>query len=652
MSLKSWIGVLRSAANRAPAQRRLRKRRFARPLRIEGLEDRSMLSFVAPVSYSGGGSLAGDFNNDGRLDLAGVRNGAISVLLGNASGTFQAAVGSAAITGKLDDSGDFNADGRLDLVGTSASGISLFLGNGNGTFQAARNTSIAGKTLDTAAGDFNGDGRLDLGAASYTVSTSSCNVSPCRPRPIYTGFVRVFLGSGDGSFSSPVKQQLGGSFPTPSLLSTSLRLDDFNEDGRDDLAIASSNRIYLALGNDNGLLPEEPGSVANGSGDLETFTAADINGDSHLDLVTGNWSLPTDVRVHLGRGDGTFNSPIVTSLEGRLPNELAAGDFNGDGQLDLAAASNTSCATDVGINCTTSSDNVRLTVLLGQGDGGFTMQDGGLSIPAGLPNEAVSVAAGAFNGDAFTDVVFQLGDTVLLLRNDGIWPELPPLLPSLSISDATVIEGNTGTRLATFTVTLSPASNQPVTVSYTTANGTATSGSDYLATAGTLTFAPGQTSKIISVSAVGDRLGEVNETFGVVLSNADGAVIADATAVGTIADDEPRIRISDASSKEGKSGTKTFTFTVSLSAASDVPVTVDFGTADGTDGNAAASGIDYVATEGTLTFAAGQTSKTVTVQVKGDKKSEPDEIFYINLSGSLNALIEDEQGIGTIVNDD
>ena len=147
----------------------------------------------------------------------------------------------------------------------------------------------------------------------------------------------------------------------------------------------------------------------------------------------------------------------------------------------------------------------------------------------------------------------------------------------------------------------------------------------------------------------GDRVGEPNETFLVNLSGATGgAVIIDGQGVGTIVDDEPRISISDVARTEGNSGTTLFVFTVTLSAASDVPVTVNFATANGT----AKAGEDYDAKSGTLTFAPGETSKTITIVVKGDKKKEANETFFVNLSGAVGALILDGQGLGTILDDD
>lgn len=221
--------------------------------------------------------------------------------------------------------------------------------------------------------------------------------------------------------------------------------------------------------------------------------------------------------------------------------------------------------------------------------------------------------------------------------------------PLVSIGDVSVTEGHTGTRTAAFTVTLSAASGEPVTVAFATADGTATAGGDYQAAFGTLTFAPGETTKTVSVPVIGDRLGEPSETFLVNLSGATGgAVVTDGQGVGTIVDDEPRISIGDVAKKEGNGGTTLFAFTVTLSAASDVSVTVNFATADGT----AAAGEDYDAAFGTLTFAPGETSKTITVVVRGDKKREADETFSVNLSGAVGALTVDGLGLGTILDDD
>ena len=156
-------------------------------------------------------------------------------------------------------------------------------------------------------------------------------------------------------------------------------------------------------------------------------------------------------------------------------------------------------------------------------------------------------------------------------------------VPTISISDVTLAEGNAGTATATLNVALSAASSQTVTVNYATANGTAIAGADYQAAGGTLTFSPGQTVKSISVPVSGETLVELNETFSVNLSGAQNATILDSQGVATITnDDSASLSINDVTLAEGNAGTTSFTFTVTLSAAVDAPATVSFATADGT----------------------------------------------------------------------
>src|SRR5262249_42389370 len=223
--------------------------------------------------------------------------------------------------------------------------------------------------------------------------------------------------------------------------------------------------------------------------------------------------------------------------------------------------------------------------------------------------------------------------------------------PRISVNDVTVNEGNTGTRPGNFIVTLSVPYDVPVTIGYTTANDTATSGSDYQAASGTLTIPAGQTSGTITVQVSGDRLGELNETYFVNLSNPNYGVITDSQGACTIVDDEPRISIKDVTKYEGrKSQTTQFTFTITLSAAYDQAVTMSYRTVDGT---ARTSNNDYVSKTGTLTFKPGETTKTITVDVKGDRKWEASETFYLDLFGlSSNALFTRSRGVGTILNDD
>jgi probable HAF family extracellular repeat protein len=265
----------------------------------------------------------------------------------------------------------------------------------------------------------------------------------------------------------------------------------------------------------------------------------------------------------------------------------------------------------------------------------------------------------------YGDALFEADETFTVQLYQGLWSEYPEAVgapgigtilnddqnvPLVTIGDVSVAEGNSGPRTATFTVSLSAPSSQTVTVNFATANGTATA-ADYQARSGTVTFAPGETTKTITVAVNGDRLGEANETFFVNLSGATNATLTDGQAVGTIIDDEPRVSIGDVTKSEGRKGQTTlFTFTVTLSAAYDQPVTVSFATRNGT---AKTSNNDYVARSGTITFAPGETTKTVTIEVKGDDRREANEYFYVDLFGlSSNALFTKNRALGTILNDD
>jgi hypothetical protein len=221
--------------------------------------------------------------------------------------------------------------------------------------------------------------------------------------------------------------------------------------------------------------------------------------------------------------------------------------------------------------------------------------------------------------------------------------------PSLRINNVSVSEG-TGSTVATFTVTLTGTSDRTITVQYATANNTATAALDYTAASGTLTFPPGTPSQPVAVAVLGDVLDEASETYFIDLSGAVNAGIADTRGVGTITDNDPTpsLVISDVSVAEGNTGTIGAVFTVTLSAVSGRTVTVAYATAN----NTAVAPSDYTSTSGTLTFAPGSTSLQVTVLVNGDTLVEPNESFYVNLSGATNASIADSRGVATIVNND
>jgi len=224
--------------------------------------------------------------------------------------------------------------------------------------------------------------------------------------------------------------------------------------------------------------------------------------------------------------------------------------------------------------------------------------------------------------------------------------------PTISINDVAHSEGDPGTTDYDFTVSLSSASSQTITVNAATADSTATvADSDYTVVPSTqLTFAPPTTTQHLHVLVNGDTKFEPIESFFVNLTSPTNATIADNQGLGTINNDDaqPTISINDVSVNEGNAGTTSAGFTVSLSNASSQTITVNYATADGT----ATAGNDYVAATGTVTFTPGQTSQPLSVSVNGDLLNEADVTFKVNLSAATNATIADNQGLGTIVDDD
>jgi hypothetical protein len=222
--------------------------------------------------------------------------------------------------------------------------------------------------------------------------------------------------------------------------------------------------------------------------------------------------------------------------------------------------------------------------------------------------------------------------------------------PGLSIGDVSVNEGNAGTVNAVFTVTLSVAASQPVTVNYATANGTATAPADYTARSGTLSIPAGATSATITVVVAGDTWDEADDTFSVNLSGPVNAAIVEANGTGTIVDDDavPTLTVANVSATEGNGSTRRLTFTLTLSKASGQSVSVRYATANGT----AVAGSDYSAESGTVVFAAGTVTRTVVIDILGDNIREPNETFFLNLSVPVNVTLGVTQATGTIVNND
>ena len=228
---------------------------------------------------------------------------------------------------------------------------------------------------------------------------------------------------------------------------------------------------------------------------------------------------------------------------------------------------------------------------------------------------------------------------------------LPGDAATLSVGDVVVTEGNSGTTLATFPITLSQSQGTPVTFDVYTDNGTAGEGSDYVAKAlQGQSIAAGQTLLNFTVSVNGDTAIENNETFTVNLVNASGAPVSKGQAQGRINnDDQASLSIGDVLVAEGNSGTGTATFIVRLSAPVPNPVYFNIATSNGT----ATAGSDYVARSQTGKFMdAGRTTQAFDVVINGDTTVEATEQFNVTISNVTGATLADGSAVALITNDD
>lgn len=208
----------------------------------------------------------------------------------------------------------------------------------------------------------------------------------------------------------------------------------------------------------------------------------------------------------------------------------------------------------------------------------------------------------------------------------------------VSIANTKLTEGTGANSTMNFTVSLATPSTVPVTVAFQTVDKTAVAGIDYNATNGTLTFNPGETTKNVPVTIIGDSLVESTENFCLLLSNATNATIIAATGTGSIVDNDsaitPKLSISDVTMYRGLSGSKTMIFNVTLNTALTTSVSVKAATSNLT----AIAGVDYVANSQTLTFAPGQRTAQFAVTIYGTSVVSADKMFLVNLSNASVAL--------------
>jgi Bacterial Ig domain/Calx-beta domain len=257
------------------------------------------------------------------------------------------------------------------------------------------------------------------------------------------------------------------------------------------------------------------------------------------------------------------------------------------------------------------------------------------------------------------DVEVGNGFNFTAIRANGYTVDAP--LPTVLPGGGSIAEGNAGTRAMSLGVRLSAPSNQAVTVRWTTlqlSGGTNADGSnDYTPATGTVTFAPGETTKTVPVSIRGDALDEPNEHVWVSWHDPTNAVVGGLYGLGygIIRDDDspPKVLPGAATATEGDSGTTVIDLPVSLSAASGRTVTVDWTTLAVAGAQFATPPDDFPPGSGTVTFAPGETTKSVPVVVKGDLHDEPNEYVPVSFRNPTNAVIGGFYGLGFgVIEDD
>jgi hypothetical protein len=393
------------------------------------------------------------------------------------------------------------------------------------------------------------------------------------------------------------------------------------------------------------------GTITFSSGQTSRTITVAVIGDT-VDETTEsfyvNLSSPTYASINDGQGlSWLYDDDDAPRIY--ITDVTQAEGNSGNTSANFLVTLSTSWAQTITVNYTTTASTASAGSDYISTSGTLTFAPGETSktISVSIIGDTISEGNETYYIDLSSPVNATLGDFWgygTITNDDG-------LAPTLSVNDVTVVEGNSGTTLAHFTVSLSSAAAGTVTVNYYTSTGTATSGSDFTSTSGSLTFAPGELTKTIAVGVLGDLVGEANEYFYLNLQSPAGATISDYFGFGNITnDDGPPITISvnDVSVTEGNSGTSLANFTVTLSGASAVPVTLSYYTSGGT----ASSGSDYTYTTGSLSFAPGETSKTVSVSIIGDTLVENNETFSLYLYSAVNATFSDSSGMGTIITDD
>ncbi len=582
------------------------------------------------------------------------------------SSPVSAAIGAGTATGMINDDDDYVVIGddivpegnsgttqvnlNLSRTGSALGSSSVTWATANGTATAGSDyvaggpttvTFAAGETLKTVTVTLNGDTAVEadetftvnlsapvgatIGDGSGTVTITNDDIGPTT---LSIGDTTVVEGNSGTKMATFTITRSGDTSGTPSV----------NWATSNNTAAAGSDYVAVAAT-----------TVSFAVGETSKTVSVTVNGDTAVEAnETFYVSLSAPVGATLGDwyGYGTIsnddaatfsisNAAVTEGNSGTTPANFTitrAGAVAGPATVKWATSNNTATA---------GSDYLAVAATTVNFAGGETSKTVSVSVngdTAVEANETFYVSLSAATNATLADWYA----VATITNNDAA---------TFAISNGSVTEGNSGTALATFTISRSGAVAGPATVKWATSNNTATAGSDYLAVAATtVNFGGGETSKTVSVSVNGDTAVEANETFYASLSAPTFATLGDWYGFGTITnDDAATFAISNATVTEGNSGTKLATFTITRSGAVAGSATVKWATSN----NTATAGTDYVAVAATtVSFAPGETSKMVSVTINGDTVVEANETFYASLSAPTFATLGDWYGVGTITNDD
>ncbi len=623
--------------------------------------------FSAPLKVFDAGGLAtstADLNGDSKADLVLGHFGGMVVAIGDGAGGFSPPTLFNVETGGSVDSvavADLDDDSKVDVVASSiALGVSFFKGDGLGGLSRGRTYLAKSNPSAISLSDFDGDGKQDIAAGGPSGSTTSFS---------------IILNTGNATFAAPraVATSPGTTF---GISGTDVAVDDFNGDGRPDMAVSHSSqagvpaRVVILLNDASGGFTRPTPISYFPSTSLHRVVTADFNEDNKPDVaVAGTLGFPFThmVSISLGNGDGTFAAPVNISGVGQNPYDLAVAEFNNDGNLDIVVVSGSQ----------------NYTILLGNGSGGFTV---GSSQSVGTRFDRVAV--GDFNGDSSQDLVITDFDDrrLVVLQNNGSGVfavsqtfNLPGRTSAVVVDDfnsdgkrdiaaatqvesfnAFLEEGAISVLLGDGTGGFAAAvpyeiSSMPEDLLSRDLNG---DGKRDLAVAD-------RNSSTVSVLS-GDGAGGFHSAVSFEIPGGPWALDAhdfdldshiDLVALppfglsvdilfGKAIAAEPCMFADDITITEGNADSP-IEIPIRLSAPSTQVIKVNYLLVGFSAGNQ-----DFTAGGGILIFEPGETSKVITVSVTGDIIDEPDQSFALILSTALNAQISDGIAKITILDND